>query len=84
MRARLLIPVLLAAAMLAAPAHAIPFQRVDANHDGVISPEEAFQNMNGMMPVHVAKCDRNRDGVIEQNEYGCLSGLYDALYRQPR
>lgn len=64
-----------------APASAFPFARADVNGDGVVSPEEANRTMNNMAEVHVLKCDRNGDGVIERSEFACLSGLYDTMYR---
>ena len=65
----------------AVPAFAFPFARADLNGDGLVTPAEAHRSMDRMAEVHVLKCDRNGDGVIERSEFACLSGRYDALYR---
>lgn len=74
----------LALALLAAPAaDARSFGVVDRNNDGVIEYTEARTALKNMAEVHFNKCDTNRDGVVDESEYGCLSGIYDSLYRRP-
>lgn len=65
----------------AVPAFAFPFARADLNGDVLVTPAEAHRSMDRMAEVHVLKCDANGDGAIERGEFACLSGLYDALYR---
>jgi len=38
----------------------------------------------GMNMVHIEKCDRNGDGLFDRGDRGCLSGIYNALYRERR
>lgn len=70
--------------LLAGPSHAIAFARVDRNEDGFVTSEEAYRYMNGMQDVQLRKCDRNRDGVIERSEFGCLASIYDVTLRDTR
>lgn len=58
------------------------FSAVDSNRDGVIEYTEAKRKLNNMAQVHFEKCDTNGDGVVDQSEYTCLSGIYDSLYRR--
>lgn len=66
---------------MAAPAHAVAYNRVDRSGDGVVTYDEAYRSLNRMSEVHFNKCDRNGDGAVDRGEYGCLSGIYDSLYR---
>lgn len=52
-----------------------PFQRVDANHDGVITFEEIrVFNPNGLTMEVFAIIDRNKDGKIDRAEYAAMGG----------
>lgn len=66
------------------PADARSLGAIDSNQDGVIEYSEAKRGLKNMARVHFDKCDRNGDGVVDQSEYGCLRGIYDALYRRPK
>lgn len=73
----------LAAAVAAGPAAAaVAFARADANHDGVVTFEEAKRVMPRLARVHYDKCDPNRDGAIDQREYPLLDNFYWMIYKQ--
>lgn len=68
--------------VLPVPVDARSLIAVDTNRDGVVEYSEAQRGMKNMARVHFDKCDRNGDGVVDQSEFGCLRGIYDALYRR--
>lgn len=78
---------LVALALLAAgPATAagpLAFPSVDLDHDGVVTWEEASRRMPRLKQVHFRKCDLDRDGVIDAQEYPLLSTFYWANYVMP-
>lgn len=52
-------------------AQALPsFDSVDANHDGVISKDEASQ----IEGLDFATCDKNQDGSLSREEYDACAG----------
>ena len=67
------------AGAVAAPgwaAGALAFPAVDLNHDGVITWEEAHIKMERLARVHFDKCDPDRDGLIDRDEYPLLQTFY--------
>lgn len=52
-------------------AQALPsFDQVDANHDGVISKDEASK----IEGLDFATCDKNQDGKLTREEYDACAG----------
>lgn len=52
-------------------AQALPsFDQVDANHDGVISKDEASK----IEGLDFATCDKNQDGNLSREEYDACAG----------
>jgi hypothetical protein len=74
--------VLLLASASTAHAGSASFIRTDRNADGFVSPEEAYKSLKGLNRVHFDKCDRDNDAMVSRTEYGCLSTLYDQIYRK--
>lgn len=82
MRHGIFLALLLVSSAIAPPVAAKSFGAVDRNNDGGITYDEARRSLNRLSEVHFDKCDYNGDGVIEPGgEFGCLSGIYDMLYR---
>jgi hypothetical protein len=51
---------------------------------GALTFAQIEQRFDGMNEIHIAKCDRNGDGLIERNEYPCVQGIYQVMYKQRR
>jgi hypothetical protein len=70
---------LVLAALAASPSWAagpLAFPAVDADHDGVVTWEEAHRKMKRLARVHYDKCDPNGDGLIDRGEYPLLQQFY--------
>ncbi|WP_424926850.1 hypothetical protein [Amaricoccus tamworthensis] len=79
LRTTILVLALLAPAPLVAGASS--FSRVDEDANGAITPQEAKSNLKGLSDVHFNKCDADRNGVLDKGEFGCVSMIYDRIYR---
>jgi hypothetical protein len=62
-------------------AQAQSFNRADTNHDGFVTFQEARRVMPLLSDVHFRRCDRNGDGRLDLGEFNCVTGIYNALYR---
>lgn len=70
-----LFPTVIFAVLLAVPAPAV----VRAQAAG-LTYDQAQQRFRGMNEVHIAKCDRNGDGLIDAGEMPCVQGIYQVMY----
>lgn len=46
--------------------------------------DQVQRKYRGMNEVHIAKCDYNRDGLIERSEIPCVEGIYRVMYLDRR
>jgi hypothetical protein len=42
--------------------------------------DQVQRKYRGMNEVHIAKCDRNHDNLIEPKEIHCVQGIYQVMY----
>jgi hypothetical protein len=42
--------------------------------------DQVQRKYRGMNEVHIAKCDYNRDNLIEPKEIHCIQGIYQVMY----
>lgn len=68
MAKKLSVPVVLLASFAAAATSNPPFEEVDIDRDGAISPEEAVV----IEGIDWSKADINRDGILDPAEYDSL------------
>jgi hypothetical protein len=73
---------LLAAAALAAAALAPPPGHAQGR-DVALTLAQAQRRFPGMSPIHIAKCDGNRDGLYTRGELACVRSVYGVMYLDP-
>ena len=48
---------------------------------GTLTLQQLERKYSGMSPVHIAKCDRDGDGVYNRSEQLCVASIYNTMYR---